>query len=287
MRKESTAGFFLGLALVLMASPGRGQELVNIPRPSDPRNPPGDETLTYDIGFLIFKNAAVGTLTMKRLPGPNRYEGVVSAQTKGFVAFVSSSRKDTYRSVMSLSRDGKLMTIEFQKDVRMGSSHARSTTVLDYKAGVMRWKSTEVKGDDRRVKNESHPIPAGVVYEDFISAFFNLRRGVYGPVAPGKRYRLLSIPTRKWFKDKQKKPQHFFVDISKRRTDGRSQIIVSIIVPDDLFGQKVGAVQFHLRRDLIPSLILVKNAILFGDMKGKLRKVEITHTLNPECLDCL
>ncbi len=230
-----------------------------------------EEVLVYDISFLIFRNAAVATLTMKYLPERRLYEGVVSAQTRGFIRFVSLSRRDTYRSLMRLSPRGRLIPVEFRKEVRIGSSRKTSTTVLDYDAGVMRWKSTEADGDEAEVK--SHPIPAGVIYEDFISAFFNLRRGVYGPVKPGKEFRILSIPTRKWFKERQKKLQYFTVKVGERRIDenGIPSLEVALTVPKELFGQKVGDLQFHIGEDNVPLRIVVRKAVLFGDMKGKLR----------------
>lgn len=230
-----------------------------------------EEVLAYDISFLIFRNAATGTLTMKYLPERNLYEGVVSAQTRGFIRFVSFSRRDTYRSLMRLSPRGRLIPVEFHREVKIGGSLTASSTVLDYDAGVMRWKATERNGEETEVK--SHPIPAGVVYEDFISAFFNLRRGVYGHIEPGKEIRVLSMPTRKWFKERQKKPQYFTVKVGERKVDGDGipRMEVAITVPRELFGQKVGDVQFHIGEDNVPYWIVVKKAVLFGDMKGKLR----------------
>lgn len=268
-RRRLTAGFLGGcllLAAALLAGPAATEKAV-------PVSPPEEEVLVYDISFLIFRNAAVGSLTMRYLPDRGLYEGVVSAQTEGFIGLLSLYRRDTYRSVMRLSPDGRLIPVEFHKEVRMGGYKGTSSTYLDYKTGVMWWESTDVKGDETDVESRRHPIPPGAVYEDFISAFFNLRRGVYGPIAPGKEIRVLSLPTRKWFKERQKKPQHFTVKVGEwtRDKEGNLRMKVAIGVPKELFGQKVGAIRFDVREDKVPSRIIVKKAILFGDMKGKLR----------------
>ncbi|MDP6620256.1 MAG: hypothetical protein QGG90_12580, partial [Nitrospinota bacterium] len=90
---------------------------------------------------------------------------------------------------------------------------------------------------------------------------------------PGKVIRVFSIPARKWFKERQRKPQFFSVTVGSRKTgaDGLSGQDIAITVPKELFGQKVGAVRFRVREDNVPSRILVKKAIVFGDMRGMLR----------------
>ncbi len=241
--------------------------------PVDEVEPVVEEDLVYDISFLIFRNAAVGSLKIRYLPERDLYEGVVAAQTKGIIGFLSFYRRDTYRSLMRLAPDGRLIPVEFHKKVRMGGSETASTTVLDYQAGVIRWRSTKVNDYETEVEAKSHPIPAGAVYEDFISAFLNLRRGVYGPIRPGKEIRVPSLPTEKWFKEREKKTQYFTIKVGERRVDkdGVSRMVITLNVPKELFGQKVGKIQFHIGDDKVPSRITAKKVILFGDMKGKLR----------------
>jgi hypothetical protein len=239
--------------------------------------PPDEETLVYDISFLIFRNAAVGKLTMKYLPERDLYEGIVTAQTKGFIGLLSLFRKDTYRSLMRLSPDGRLIPVEFHKQVKMGGWETTSTTFLDYDKGEMRWNSTEVNDDKKEVDVDSHAIPSGLVFEDFISAFFNLRRGSYGPIHPGQEAQVLALPTKKWFKEGQKDYKFFTVKVGERKVekDGVARLTISIKVPKELFGQKVGDIRFFIREDKVPSKIVVKKAILFGDMLGKLRSRQI------------
>ncbi|MFQ5913640.1 MAG: DUF3108 domain-containing protein [Nitrospinota bacterium] len=253
------------LAVVLQIGPGAAEAARIV-------SPPEEEKLVYDISFLIFRNAAVGMLKLKYLPERGLYEGMITARTKGFIGLLSLYRRDRYRSLMRLAPDGRLVPVEFHKEVKMGGRRTVSTTVLDYEAGVMRWRSTEDNGRESEAEVKSHPIPAGVVYEDFISAFLNLRRGVYGPIRPGREIQVLSLPTRKWFKERQRKTQYFTVKVGERKEkDGISLMLVSITVPKELFGQKVGSVRFHIREDNVPSRIIVKKAVLFGDVRGKLR----------------
>ncbi len=273
-RRKSRAGFLTGWLLIvwIMATGLTPAEPALVP------SAPVEEKLVYDISFLIFKNAVVGSMTMKYLPDRGLYEGVVSARTKGFIGLVSLFRQDRYRSVMRLDDDGRLVPVEFHKEVVMGGFKCASSTFLDYASGVMWWTSTESKGDDAETEFKAHRIPPGTVYEDFISSFFNLRRGVYGPINPGKVIRIFSIPTRKWFKERQKKRQFFTVTVGSRKTgaDGHSGLDIAITVPKELFGQTVGAVRFRIREDNVPSRILVKKAIFFGNMRGMLRSRRTT-----------
>lgn len=263
-------GFFLFLA-VLYAGPGTVESALAA-------EPVEEETLLYDISFLIFRNAAVGSLTVRYLPGRDLYEGTVIGETKGFISWMSFARKDTYRSLMRLSPDGKkLIPVEFSQEVRTWAYRVVSKTVLDYETGIMRWEYTEDVSGETSVEARSHPIPPGVIYEDFISAFLNLRRGSYGPLRPGREIKLFSLPTRKWFKENRKAPPRFKVKISgqEAQRDSGSILSVSVNIPDDLFGQKVGIIRFLLRQDLVPSHIVVENVLLFGDMKGSLRSRRI------------
>ncbi|HBK81162.1 MAG TPA: hypothetical protein DDZ83_16095 [Nitrospinae bacterium] len=141
-RRNSRAGFLAGWLLIvwIMATGLTPAEPALVP------SAPVEEKLVYDISFLIFKNAAVGSMTMKYLPDRGLYEGVVSARTKGFVGLVSLFRQDRYRSVMRLDDDGRLVPVEFHKEVVMGGFKSVSSTFLDYASGVMWWTSTRVEG---------------------------------------------------------------------------------------------------------------------------------------------
>jgi len=86
---------------------------------------------------------------------------------------------------MRLDDDGRLVPVEFHKEVVMAGFKSVSSTFLDYASAVMWWTSTESKGDDAETEVKTHRIPPGTVHEDFISSFFNLSRGVYGPIDPG------------------------------------------------------------------------------------------------------
>ncbi len=263
------AGFLAGLLLFAVAflpGPAAAQT-------ASVASLPEEETLVYNIGFLIFRKAADGSMALRYLPKRDLYEGVLQAKTKGFISWVSLAREDTYRSLMRLSPDGRLIPVEFFKEVHTWSYQITSRTVLDYESGVMRWKTTEVIGGKTSIEEKSQPIPPGVIYEDFISAFFNLRRGAYGSIRPGQNFRILSLPTDQWFEKKAEEPQYFLVRIDPAQEKGLSQTVVSIHVPEDLFGQTVGDIQFHMRQYFIPSRILVKKALIFGNMEGNLIRV--------------
>ena len=273
MTKKWLAGGIGGMLLLAAALSGSS----GAAEPASIAFPPEEETLVYDISFLIFRNAAVGKLSLKYLPERDLYEGVVTAQTKGLIGLLSLFRKDTYRSLMRLSPNGRLIPVEFHKEVKMGGWEISSSTYLDYDKGKMRWNSVEINGDEKEVDIDSHPIPGGLVFEDFISAFFNLRRGFYGPIHPGQEAHVLALPTKKWFKEGQTEYQFFTVNVGRRNLekDGVARLTISIKVPKELFGQKVGDIRFFIREDKVPSRIVVKKAILFGDMLGKLRSRKI------------
>ncbi len=208
------------------------------------------------------------------------------AETKGLIGFVTSYRKNYYASEMEYSLPKRrLIPLRFTKVVVDGNLIRTTRSENDYLNQRHSWVVTE----NEMVKDRgSEPIARGTIYEDLLSAFFNLRNGAFGPIERGRRITVTSQPySRKPF-SKQGKIEETFarkfviriasftVEKEYRRRFGRVNekgFLILVNVPNDFFGQNTGDVLVWLNEKLIPVAAVVEDVFLFGDVTGELREV--------------
>ena len=225
----------------------------------------GEES-NYNIAFLWFKKAATGSFRLTR--EGDSYVGVLEAETVGFIGFLTSYRHHIYRSHMSYNPDdGRLMVKLFERHVTIGKRIEKTLTRLDNEEGHINARFFK-KG--KLVKVVDEPIPDGVVYEDILSAFYNVRLGNYGPLDPGRHFEIRTIPS--------EGESLIKVDIASRdeslrwrrklkRAPGETIIAATVRLPRKLFESKKGEVTALFNEAIIPVQGVVKDYIGFGDMK--------------------
>ncbi len=242
-----------------------------------------EEDFKFHLRFLWFKQVARARLRIRRISG-KRYRAELLAETKGFLGFLTGNRKNHYISVMEyVPEKGRLVTRRFTKTVSWGGEVVKSVTEIDYERGIFQWVATE----NGMLKDKgSEPIPRGVIYEDLLSAFFNLRLGAFGPLTRGRHIRVTSLPYYQASDEDQTEYQKEFIrtfviriaDASterdfRRRFSRESEkgLLVFVQVPKALFGQKSGEVLVWFNTNLIPPAVRVEDVILFGDVSGVLQ----------------
>ena len=230
------------------------------------------EDVAYDISFLWFKRAAEGRLKFTR--EGEGYMAVLEAETKGVVGFFTSYRRHRYVSHLSWLPETKKFRVDlFERHVIIGKREEKTYTWLDYDRHMMSWEDYK-RGALR--ENKSEPIPNGVEYECILSAFYNFRMGVFGPVKRGRNFSIRTIP------EKGKST----IDVSittreealrKRRLFGKAfdprLFCLSVRVPKEIFRSKTGEVSILFDEELLPVVGVVKDYIGFGDVKGMLKRV--------------
>ncbi len=266
-------GALLAAFFLLAASPPAGQA------PSLQ-----EEEFVYDIHFLWFRQAAEGTLILRRL-GERRYRAELVAETKGFIGFLTAYRKNHYISEMEYDpAKRRLLSRVYSKTVYRGLNITQSRTVIDGQKGQIRW---ETRGNGEIQDKGTERIPEGVIYEDLLSAFFNLRIGAFGPLTRGRFLTVTTLPayqtTRELKEDYDKEfVRNFDIRIADAETERRYRrafdrveekgLLALVKVPKELFGQTTGEVRLWLDPNLIPVAATVEDVIFFGDVHGTLRK---------------
>jgi hypothetical protein len=226
------------------------------------------EEFDYKIGFWIFDDVAVGKIKLESLGG-GKYIASLTAQTTGVVGWFLRYRKDSYIArIKEVDGGTRFRTMTFEKNVDMGGKVTRGITILDYEKGLMTWKKWK-KGKLRR--SGELTMEPGVFYDDPITAFYNFRFGVYGPIEDGREYLIKTFP-----KSKGKEVDIYlrlateseFERLSKHKGPLEGYFAYVKIDPE-LFGSKSGDIEMLFSEELIPVEGVAKDIILFGDVRGK------------------
>ncbi|MDP6625329.1 MAG: DUF3108 domain-containing protein [Nitrospinota bacterium] len=229
------------------------------------------EKLVYDISFLWFENAAVGSAILQ-----GDKEGCVAklkAETKGFIGFITGYIKHFYVSHMKMAGESSgLQPYLFEKKIIFKGKEVKTVTSLDYKNRTRSWSITK-KGKIAEEKLE--PIPLSIVYYDILSAFYNFRTSYYGEIQKGKDFLIHSIP------EKNESEIHIHVGTREEELKFKQEeqiedsegYFLIVKIPKEIFKTKEGIVLIWGNKNLLPLNVVVRDYIGFGDVRASFREV--------------
>jgi hypothetical protein len=215
----------------------------------------------------------MGKLNFKEMAEKGRYIATLQGETLGILGWVARYRVDTYRSIMEeVDGGGRLRSISFEEDVKVGDKVRRRTHFFDYQK--RKWiQVTQRRKDGPKTRTEEE-IPPGMVYDDFITASYNFRYGVYGEIGKGKKYTVATFP--------KKGPSSYEVRVAskeeeeKRRKSEKlkegKEYFVKLSLDPEVTHSKEGIIEGWLSKELYPIEGRIKDVVLFGDVKGTLIK---------------
>jgi hypothetical protein len=230
------------------------------------------EELHCEIGVWLFKRVALGKLSFKEIGEKGRYIATLQGETVGVLGWVARYRVDTYRSIMEEVEGGRrLRSLSFEEDVKIGDKLRRRTHFFDYQK--RKWIKVKQRKDGSKVREEEE-IPSGMVYDDFITASYNFRYGVYGEIERGRKYTVATFP--------KKGPSSYEVRVaskeeeeqrkkSEKFKDGK-EYFVKLFLDPEVTHSKEGLIEGWLSKELYPMEGRIKDVMLFGDVKGTLIK---------------
>ncbi len=231
------------------------------------------EELIYEIGLWLFKRVALGKLSFMEMGKQGHYLAVLEAETLGVLGWVARYRVDTYRSTMEEIDGGKrLRALSFEEDVKIGNKLRRKTHLFNYQK--RKWIQLRRKKDET-IQRKEEEIPPGMVYDDFLTASYNFRYGVYGEIGRGKKYTVATFPRKgsQTYKVRvaAKEEEEERRKQSEKSKDGK-EFFVKLFLDPEITHSKEGLVEGWLSKELYPMEGTIKDVILFGDVKGTLIK---------------
>jgi len=229
------------------------------------------EDYLYGIDFLFFTRLAEGELRLVETEEPNVLRAELIGRTLGIATWLAGDRTQTYSSMMRLLPDGSLESIEHVSQIRKKrwgkSKHRVKIRHFDYgrkkiteetlKEGVL--SSTK----ERDIPDGQHPV-------DILTAFYNLRAGIYGPLQRGTK---ILIPTYsgKGFVDfevriltvEEQASQDYFPDHG---------LLIQVKIDPEIFETNSSSLYVWFDKLGVPGRGIVEDLIGLGDIRGYLDK---------------
>jgi hypothetical protein len=165
----------------------------------------------------------------------------------------------------------RLRSLSFEEDVKVGNKLRRRTHFFDYQK--RKWIQVRQRKDGTKVKTEEE-IPPGMVYDDFLTASYNFRYGVYGGIERGRKYTVTTFP--------KKGPSSYEVRVASKEEEEKrkkseklkegKEYFVKLFLDPEITHSKEGLIEGWLSRELYPTEGTIRDVILFGDVRGTLIK---------------
>ncbi len=196
------------------------------------------EDLKFQVEYLLWKEVAQAQLTLKSL-GPGHYRAEISGEPLGLLKAITGKRRDSYQTEMIL-RHGKLIPLVYREESqKKGQRHLKEYR-FNYDQGVLElWQLKEGKGMVRKW----HTALKDPIY-DPLTAFYNCRLGLMGPIREGEIFKVAGIP--------YPKPEEIEVRIGPESAEGRK---IMIGIHNNAFENDRGVIYAYLDEARVPQQV--------------------------------
>jgi len=171
------------------------------------------ESLEFQVDAWVIRDAARARIVFQRL-APGRYRAEITGEAKGLASFLTGQRQDRFSTEM-VYRQGRLAPLVYREESTRQGKHYLKEYRFNYEGG--RLELWQEKG--RELVKKWQTGLAEPIY-DPLSAFYNCRLGMFGPLKEGETLKLLGIP--------YPKPEEIVLRIGPMTGEGR-KVMVSII----------------------------------------------------------
>ena len=194
------------------------------------------EDLKFQVEYLLWKDVAQAQLTLKSL-GPGHYQAEISGEPLGLLKVITGKRRDSYQTEMIL-RHGKLVPLVYREESqKKGHRHLKEYR-FNYDQEVLElWQLKEGKG----MVQKWHTALKDPIY-DPLTAFYNCRLGLMGPIREGQTFKVAGIP--------YPKPEEIEVRIGPETAEGRK---IMIAINNKAFENDRGVIFAYLDAARVPN----------------------------------
>jgi hypothetical protein len=252
LSEKPSPRYYLGLVILALAL--AVVAWVRTPAPASLPEEQLLEDLNFRVEVLLWKDVARARLTLTNL-GPGRYRAELSGEPQGLLrALVGKDRRDSYQTEM-IWRQGRFVPLVYREESRKKGKRALKEYRFDYEKGqVELWQLKEGKGVmvskwRSALKGPTH---------DPLSAFYNARLGLLGPIRDGETFKVTGIP--------YPKPEEIEVRIGPETKEGRK---IMITIHNKAFENDRGVVFAFLDDGRVPKQAWT-NTVKVGKISGEL-----------------
>lgn len=251
--KPRPPGRFWGLLLLALVAALVLQAWPAAPAPAAVAQGQLLEDLNFRVEYLLWQEVARARLTMTSL-GAGRYRVELSGEPQGLMRTLTGPRRDSYQTEM-IWRQGKFAPLVYREEVRKKHKRYLKEYRFDYDKGQLelwQWK------EDRGVMVRKWHTPLQGPIQDPLSAFYNYRLGLLGPIKEGETLRMEGIP--------YPKPEEIEMRIGPETEWGRK---VMISINNQAFANERGTVFAYLDGSRVPRKAWT-NVLNMGTISGEL-----------------
>ncbi len=227
-----------------------------------------DISAKYRVSFGIFGELGIANTSL-HVDEKNRYKIVVHAVTTGVANFLSGEREEWHISEGRVDKNGILIPAYYKKIVqRYSSINGKVVLKKDIRKYVFNHEKKELKVQKIifRGNKKEYSQKDGDYYapNDLLSLFFNFKK-----MLPSLEVKTASK----------------FYAVGANKTDGRIDIIplknsddldwedghlMKVIINQKIFSSKKGELLLNLGDDGLCKQAVLKDVLLFGDIRGEL-----------------
>jgi len=228
------------------------------------------EELSYRMSALWIKQAAMGRVFFEKVEGSKIYRATIEGKTTGIIGWLTRYRRDIYTTYMEIIDGGRrLRPLRFEEDIVIGKKIRKKITLFDYARGKLIERRMNRRGIFIQTEGE---VPEGVIYEDFLTAFYNFRWGVYGGIQRGRRYRVMTLPKAGLSsidveiatEEEEMRVRHGKGD----KGGGKYEYYVTVFLDKEITRSRTGKVKGWVSRDLVPIEGTIEDVVFVGDVHG-------------------
>ncbi len=225
--------------------------------------------LRYQVGFLWMDHVADASFTVEQEPEPGVYRARLTGRTRGFTAWLTKDRVQTYETRMRLRSDGHLETLAHESLIDKGSDKKRKRRSKYYHFDE---KSHQVliekRGDGKVMWNKQIPVTQEPFPVDILTAFFNFATGAYGPLEKGKVYNVPAFSGEGvgMIRIDIVSPEDAPGSLSKQQG-----LVCRVQVDQEVFDTQDGVLYVQFDSAMRPVRGVIKDIIGLGDIRGTMR----------------
>ncbi len=219
---------------------------------------------TYKIEYGIFGKMGVSDAYLVKKEG--RYEIRMVAKATGLAKVLSGGRVEIYGSKGKVV-DGRLVPDTFTKDIKRSNKRRIKVYTFDHEAKRVVFHEKNFRdGKLKDEKNETLPYYAD---NDILSLYFNVA-GIIGNCSEPFAKDLKAVGA-------EKKTGRVRVETvtgsgreKLKQSLGDEPCYLKVTIFQKLFGSKGGELYLSLNENFVVQRALLKDVIMFGDIRGKL-----------------
>ncbi len=223
---------------------------------------------TYKIEYGIFGKMGVSDAYLSKKDG--RYEIKMVAKATGLAKVLSGGRVEIYGSRGKIV-DGRLVPDRFTKDIKRSNKRRIKVYTFDHEAKKVVFHEKNFRDDKLKdEKNETLPYYAD---NDILSLYFNVA-AIIGSCDNPFAKDLKAVGAEK--KTGRVRVETITGEDAKKlgKSLGEEPCYLKVTIFQKLFGSKGGELYLSMDENFVVQKALLKDVIMFGDIRGKLTSFE-------------